>query len=529
MRRLFALLVISLSTTPAHAVRPPAAAIASAHPLATDVGLEVLNSGGNAFDAAVAMTAALAVVAPINCGLGGGGFWLLHRAQDRFETFIDGRETAPAVARRAMYLDPQGNVVPNLSLDGPLSAAIPGTPAALEHLAKNYGRLPLTHLLAPAIRLAREGFATDEFYRRVAELRATTLAGSPGAHAFLDRGKAPQPGFLLKQPELAEVLTRISKQGAAGFYQGAVARKLVEGVRNAGGIWTLDDLAHYKIKERTPLRGEYLGMRVTSAPPPSSGGVALVTMLNILSGYSLASLDAPTHKHLIVEAMRRAYRDRADHLGDPDLVKIPVKQLLHPFYAAGLRAALRLDRATPSSTLPMDAPVKQGTDTTHFSILDREGNRVAATLTLNHAFGSAFVPPGTGVLLNDEMDDFAAKPGVPNAFGLVGAEANAIAPGKRPLSSMTPTFLENERGVAILGTPGGSRIITMVLIGALAFSQGANAAAIVATPRFHHQFLPDSVAYEADALSLDEISGLEQRGHTLELAATRYGDMQAIV
>ncbi len=526
MLRLLVPCVFLLLFFPVHAAQPPAAAIASAHPLASDAGIEILNAGGNAFDAAVAVTAALAVVAPKNCGLGGGGFWLLHRAQDGFETLLDGRETAPRAAHKDMYLDAQGNVVPNLSLNGPLSAAIPGTPAALVHLAKKYGRLPLARSLAPALRLARDGFATNEAYRRAAELRAAALTGAPG---LLDQGQAPAPGFVLRQPDLADVLASIAKHGAAGFYRGDVARKLVDGVRNAGGIWTLDDLAGYKIIERPPLHGDYHGMRITSAPPPSSGGVALVTMLNILSGYPLATLEAPTQKHLVIEAMRRAYRDRAEYLGDPAFVSVPVKQLLHPFYAAGLRAAIRLDRATPSSALPMEVPVNQGTDTTHFSILDRDGNRVAATLTVNYAFGSGFIPPGTGVLLNDEMDDFSAKPGAPNAYGLVGAQANAIAPGKRPLSSMTPSFLENARGVAILGTPGGSRIISMVLLAALEFARGGNADDMVALPRLHHQFVPDQVFYEADALSAEQLLALEKLGHRLEQAAERYGDMQAIV
>ena len=525
MQHLPTLLVLTLLLVPAHAA-PPAAAIASAHPLATDAGIEILDAGGNAFDAAVAVTGALAVVAPMKCGLGGGGFWLLHRAKDGFDTLIDGRETAPHAATRDMYLDAQGNVIPKLSLDGALSAAIPGTPAALEHLAKKYGRLPLARSLAPAIRLARNGFATGEFYRRDAELRAAALKNAPG---LLDQGKPPQPGFVLKQPELADVFKTLAKHGAAGFYRGVIARKLVEGVRNAGGIWTLEDLASYKVTERAPIRGAYQGMRITSAPPPSSGGVALVTMLNILSGYPLTTLDTPTQKHLLVEAMRRAYRDRAEYLGDPEFVSVPVQQLLHPFYAAGLRAAIRLDRATPSSALPTEAAVNQGTDTTHFSILDRDGNRVAATLTINYAFGSAFIPPGTGVLLNDEMDDFSAKPGAPNAYGLVGANANAIAPGKRPLSSMTPTFLENARGVAILGTPGGSRIISMVLLAALEFARGGSAVDMVAVPRLHHQYLPDQIFFEAEALSSEQRSELEKLGHHLEQTGERYGDMQAVV
>lgn len=526
MRRLLALFILTLLFSLAHAAKSPTAAIASAHPLATDAGMEILSAGGNAFDAAVAVSSALAVVTPMSCGLGGGGFWLLHRARDSFETVIDGRETAPRAARRAMYLDAQGEVVPNLSLDGPLSAAIPGTPAALEHLAIKYGRLPLARSLAPAIRLAQNGFATDEYYRRASELRVTALTGAPG---LLDQGKPPQPGFILKQPDLAGVLTSLAKSGAAGFYQGDVARKLVNGVRAAGGIWTLEDLAGYKIKERAPIHGVYHGMRITSAPPPSSGGVALVTMLNILSGYPFTTLDKTSQTHLLVEAMRRAYRDRAEFLGDPDFVNVPVQQLLHPFYADGLRASLRFDRATPSSSLPVDVPVQQGPDTSHFSIQDRDGNRVAGTLTVNYVFGSGFIPPGTGILLNDEMDDFAIKPGAPNAYGLVGADANAIAPGKRPLSSMTPTFLENERGVAILGTPGGSRIISMVLLASLEFARGGNAAEMVTRARFHHQFVPDKLFYEEGALNPEQQIDLIMRGHHLEQTTDQYGDMQAIV
>jgi len=280
--------------------------------------------------------------------------------------------------------------------------------------------------------------------------------------------------------------------------------------------------------ERTPISGEYRGWRITSAAPPSSGGVALLTMLNILGGYDLAKMDETTRTHVIVEAMRRAYRDRAEYLGDPDFVKMPLTQLIAPLYAAGLRAGIRLDKATPSSALPGTVSESHSIDTTHFSVLDKEGNRVAATLSINFPFGSAFMAPGTGILLNDEMDDFSAKPGVPNVYGLVGGDANAIAPGKRPLSSMTPTFMENERGVAILGTPGGSRIITMVLLAALDIAAGGDAASAVAVKRFHHQFLPDAIQYEPDALTPAVIEALQAQGHTLRPLTRHYGNMQAI-
>jgi gamma-glutamyltranspeptidase/glutathione hydrolase len=515
---------------PAAAGHPPAAAVASAHPLATAAGLEILEAGGNAFDAAVAVTAALAVVEPAGSGLGGGGFWLLHRASDGHETMIDGRERAPGAATPDMYLDDRGEPLPRLSLDGPLAAGIPGTVAGIVHLAENYGRLPVERTLAPAIRHARDGFAVDEPYLRLIGFRLEALRQSPAAAAiFLDDGAAPKPGFVLRQPELAEVLEAVARAGFDGFYRGEAARRMVAGVREAGGIWTLDDLADYRIVEREPVRGEYRGIRVISAPPPSAGGIALVTMLNVLSGYELDRLDAVTRHHLVVEAMRRAYRDRAQYLGDPDFVDIPTELTL-PAYAAGLRNSIRADRATPSALLPGIPADPLGSDTTHFSIIDAEGNRVAATLSINLPFGSGFVPPGTGVLLNNEMDDFATRAGRPNAYGLIGAEsgANAIAPGKRPLSSMTPTFLDDGERVAILGTPGGSRIISMVLIGALEYARGSGPETWVAAGRYHHQFFPDHIAHEPDAFSSEEIEGLRALGHELTVINRRYGNMQAI-
>ena len=522
--------MLLLWLAPLQAASPPAAAIASAHPLATQAGHEILASGGNAFDAAVAITAALAVVEPTGSGLGGGGFWLLHRESDNFDIMIDGRERAPLAAHRDMYLDSGGQVIPGLSVDGPLAAAIPGTPAAIDHLASQYGRLPLTKSLAPAIRLARKGFTIDEHYQRLAKFRLQALRASrSSAKVFLENKEVPSPGFIIKQPDLAKTLETIAKQGKDGFYSGPIAKKLVDGVRKSGGIWSMKDLIEYSVIERPPLQGQYQDIHITATAPPSSGGVALLTMLNILANYHLNDLDSSTQKHLIIETMRRAYRDRAEFLGDPDYVDIPVQRLIHPFYAAGLNVSIRLDQATPSSSLPGTPGGDDGAHTTHFSVLDREGNRVAATLTINLPFGSGFMPPGTGILLNDEMDDFSIKSGVPNVYGLIGAHANAIAPGKRPLSSMTPTFLDDGEKIALFGTPGGSRIITMLLLAVLDFAQGGDPASWVSVKRYHHQFMPDAVSYEPNAFSEDEVSRLVALGHILKQRDAPYGNMQAVL
>ncbi|WP_455200732.1 gamma-glutamyltransferase [Kaarinaea lacus] len=512
------------------ALELPAAAIATAHPEATKAGHKILQEGGNAFDAAVAITASLAVVEPTGSGLGGGGFWLIHRESDKHQTMIDGREKAPKAAHRDMYLDEAGNVIRGLSMNGALSAGIPGTPAGMVHLARKYGRLPLAKSLQPAIEQARNGFKVTEHYQRMAKFRLEALRQSSAAAAvFLQNNDVPELGYVIKQPDLANTLELIARQGKDGFYKGDLATKMVEGVQAAKGIWNMEDLADYRIVERQPIRGSYRGIAITTAAPPSSGGIALMTILNILSGFDLENFDNTTQKHLTVEAMRRAYRDRAVYLGDPDFIKIPKSRLIHPYYADGLRATINPEQATPSALLPGVSSPAKGQDTTHFSIIDKDGNRVSATLTINYPFGSCFVAPGTGVLLNDEMDDFSAKPGEPNAYGLVGAEANAIAPGKRPLSSMSPTFLENENGVVVLGTPGGSRIITMVLLGILEFANGGDPQSIVSLHRYHHQFLPDHIQYEEDALSADEIDNLQQRGHRLKQTGGRYGNMQAVM
>ncbi len=528
MKRLGLLLCLVFAAGLAQAAGPPRhGAIATAHPLATRAGFEILEAGGNAFDAAVAVSAALAVVEPYSSGLGGGGFWLLQRAGEDKAVMLDGRETAPAAAHRDMYLDAEGNVIPGASVDGPLAAGIPGVPAALAYLARHYGRLPLAKSLAPAIRLAERGFTVTPHYRRMAKFRLKALRASPeAARIFLKDGQVPPLGHRIRQPELAATLRGLAARGRDGFYHGQVARQMVDAVRAAGGIWTLADLAGYEIRLREPVTGTWRGWRITAAAPPSSGGIALLTMLNILEGDDLASLPAWQRVHLTVEAMRRAYRDRAEFLGDPDFVTIPVARLVSKAYGQKLRAGIDMDAATPSARLSEPAPA--GHHTTHFSILDRAGNRVAATLSINYPFGSGFVAPGTGVLLNDEMDDFSAKPGVPNVYGLVGAEANAIAPGKRMLSSMTPAFVESDATLALLGTPGGSRIITMVLLGILALDEGADPGQVVSRPRYHHQYLPDVIQHEPDAFDAATRAKLEAIGHRLR-RFDPWGNMQLVV
>ena len=544
---------------------PGPAGVASAHPLATQAGIEILKRGGNAFDAAVAVSAALAVVEPAGSGLGGGGFWLLHDADEDRDVMLDGREKAPLAATRDMYLDQDGEVISGLSIDGALAAGIPGEPAALAWLAENHGELPLSASLAPAIRLATEGFVVDERYRRLAKFRLGALrASAAAAEIFLADGEPPGENARVVQPHLAETLRALASGGHDGFYRGEVAQKLVHGVRAAGGIWSLADLADYSVVVRDPVTVRYRDMKITSAALPSSGGLVMALALNILAGYDEDALaldgsnesDAPNESdasdasnasnaprergsgwftldyvHLLVEAMRRAYRDRAQYMGDGDFVEVPVERMLHPHYADGLRQSIRRDLATHSDALASTAAGRpgEGVDTTHFSIIDAAGNRVAATLSVNYPFGSGLVPPGTGVLLNDEMDDFSIKPGTPNVYGLVGAEANAIAGGKRMLSSMSPSFLEAGERVAVLGTPGGSRIISMLLLAALDFQRGAGAAEIVNGPRFHHQYLPDAIQFEPAALSDETLSRLRALGHRMDAKKRSWGNMHAVI
>ena len=518
MNRLNGLLVpvLLLWVAAGIAQTPNRAAVASAHPLTSEAGIEVLGQGGNAFDAAVAVSAALGVVEPYGSGLGGGGFFLLHRAADGAQVMIDGREVAPGAAREDMYLDEAGDPIPGASRNGPLAAGIPGLPAALVHLAENYGRLSLAESLEPAIRYAEEGFpAYEEFVRRLAR-RAPSMSEA-AREVFAPGGEVPVAGDLFKQPQLAATMRTLAREGHDGFYKGALARMLVDGVQHEGGIWSAEDLLNYRVEEREPLVGSYHDVTITTAPPPSAGGVALINMFNMLAGYDLASVDRVTRTHLLTEIMRRAYRDRGPYLGDPDFVDIPLERLTHPYYAAGQRTSLRIDRATPSDSLPGIQPAGSGggPQTSHFSVLDLEGNMVAATQTINFGFGSGFMAHGTGVLLNNEMDDFSMKPGQPNGYQLLSAEANSIQPGKRMLSSMTPTILRTEDGAALLGSPGGSQIITIVFLASLAWTEGADAKTMASNPRFHHQYFPDRLMYEPAALTAEEEEAMQGLGHNL--------------
>ena len=508
---------------------PPGAAIASAHHLATDAGHEVLAKGGNAFDAAIAVSSTLSVVEPISSGLGGGGFFLLHDATDDRDVFIDAREVAPEAATPAAYLDASGELDRDRATNGPWSAGIPGLPAALVHLARDYGRLPLATSLAPAIRIARDGFPVYERLERGYARRAEVMRRYPGSVAVFEAdGDALQVGEVLRQPDLARTLERLASDGFDGFYEGDVAARLRAGVEASGGRWTADDLSGYAVRERAPIEFDYRDWRVVTAPPVSSGGVALAQMLQILEGWDLAALDDATRTHLLVEAMRRAYRDRTIYLGDPDFVQVPVERLVHPAYAAGLRATIHPGKATPSALLPGKPAPLEDEETTHFSIIDDEGNIVSATQTINLLYGSGLVPPGTGVLLNDEMDDFALKPGTPNAFGVMGFEANAVEAGKRMLSSMTPTILVSDDQVAALGAPGGSRIITEVLLGILGYDAGLGAQEVAALPRIHHQWLPDAISAEPGALSPATIAALEAMGHTVNAGEDTWGNLQTV-
>ena len=523
-------IVTEVQANPIHS-QPPGYAVSSAHPLATNAGLDILAQGGNAFDAAVAVASTLAVVAPYHSGLGGGGFWLLHIDKSHQNVFVDAREVAPKAAYKDMYLASDGSVIPGLSLNGGLAAAIPGQPAALAYIAKNYGRLPLKKSLAPAIQLAKEGFPVDKQFRYFSTMddRLAALRNYPATAAvFLKNGQPFALGEKLVQKDLAKTLGLIAEQGEKGFYTGEIAQRLVKSINDAGGVWTLDDLAQYKVKIREPLVSAYHNMLIITAPPPSAGGIALITMLNILSNFHETSFSRVKWIHYIVESMRLAYWQRDQFLGDPDYIKIPVDELISANNAKQLVSLIPANKSLDSKVLQGVNTNQKNRNTTHFSIIDAEGNRVAATMTVNYIFGSSVIAEGTGVLLNDEMDDFSSKIGVNNVFGLVGSVANSIAPGKRPLSSMTPTFLELPGRVAILGTPGGSRIPTMVLIASLLFNDGYGAISMVSAMRFHHQYLPDVLQFEPDTFPQDIQDGLKAMGYRLMPLDQNYGDMQAI-
>jgi len=523
----------SPETTPVKTstTQPTQAAIASAHPLATAAGMDILASGGNAFDAAIAVAASLGVVEPYSAGLGGGGFWLIHDAKANKNTFIDAREKAPSAAHADLYLNKDGSVNHDIAVNGALAAGIPGQAAAFVHLAEKYGQLPLKKTLAAAIQQANEGFPVYHHFQKLVGYRLENLKRYPtSANLFLDaKQNIPEVGQLIKQPDLAWTLQQIADKGFDGFYKGESARRLVAGVQAANGIWTLEDLANYNIVEREPIEIDYKGYKVVSAPPPSSGGIAIAAMLNMLSQYDLDELNNADKTHLIVETMRRAYKDRAEFLGDPDFVDVPTEELVSLERAKTYAASIDMKSATSSLSLKGPKNIKEGFHTTHFSVIDQEGNRVSATLSINLPFGSAFTVANTGVVLNNEMDDFSAKPGEPNAYGLVGNAANAIAPNKRPLSSMSPSFVESDDSVALIGTPGGSRIITMVMLGMLEHFDQQPVSDWVGRSRFHHQYLPDVIQHEPNTFSAAEINALESKGHKLKNIGREYGNMQAIL
>jgi len=491
--------------------------VVAAQHLATEAGVDVLRRGGNAIDAAVAVGYALAVVYPAAGNIGGGGFMTIELADGR-KAFLDFRERAPLAATADMYLGKDGKVVPGLSTDGYLAVGVPGTVSGLEMALALYGTMPRAALMAPAIRLAREGFVleqgdVDMLGTATAEFRKDAVAAS----IFLDHGQPLAVGGKLVQADLARTLEGISAQGTAGFYHGPVAAALVAASKRGGGILDAADLDQYQTRSRTPVECDYRGFHVVSAPPPSSGGAVLCEMLNVLEGYPLRELGfhAAQGVHYQIEAMRHAYQDRNNLLGDPDFIRNPVDRMLDKAYAQQVRAAI--DPAHAGVSMPPGPPPHEGTHTTHYSIIDRLGNAVSVTYTLNDWFGAKVVAAGTGVLLNNEMDDFTAKVGVPNSYGLVQGAANAIGPGKRPLSSMTPTIVSKDgKVVMIVGTPGGSRITTTVLQVMLnVIDYGMNIQEAVDAPRFHEQWLPDKTFAEPFALNPDTLKILENMGHTV--------------
>ena len=505
-------------------------AVASASPLATQAGIDVLEAGGNAFDAAVAVTSVLAVVEPYSSGLGGGGFYLLHQQAANRQVMLDARERAPLAAHRDMYLDAAGKADKDLSLNGATAAGIPGIPAALEHLQRNYGRLSLDKTMADAIDYAQNGFEIDDYYRSVAKRRLEVMQRYPSTSAvLLVNGEVPAEKAVIRQTDLAKTLQSIASQGKAGFYEGAVAQKLVASVRAHGGIWSLKDLQQYELIEREPARFRYGDADIIAASLPSSGGIVLNSIFNMLEQLDHDQAEPVEAIHQLVEVMRRAFRDRAEFMGDIDYVEVPVEKLSSAAHAQQLLKNYSPGKATASADLRGVAATEGGNDTTHFSVVDADGNLVAATLSVNYPFGSGLIADGTGVVLNDEMDDFSASPGVPNVWGLLGTEANAIAPGKRMLSSMTPTFVHTPDRTLVTGTPGGSWIITMNLLGILEFLDGGNAEAIVSRRRFHHQYDPDVIRYEENTFPAATIEALIQKGHEFKVYPWRTGNMHSII
>ena len=540
------MLASTLAAPPLRPTHAPHAIVTSVHELASRAGVEMLRSGGNAVDAAVATGFALAVVHPQAGNLGGGGFLLLRNATGKTH-FIDFREKAPAAATENMYLDAQGNVLPKSNKEssavGYRAIGVPGSVAGLVYAEKKYGKLSLEKVIAPAIKLARDGFPLA--YEDARDLKDDEyLAQFPESKRIFQRdGNYYQLGELLKQPDLARTLERIAKN-PDDFYHGAMARELAAAIHKGGGLVTAVDLAAYEVKEREPIRGPYRGFDIISAPPPSSGGVALVEILNILEGFDLAKFGnrSAAAIHLETEAFRRAFYDRADFMGDPDFAKIPVAQLIDKKYAAAWRDSIDPNHASVSKDLKRPAfselervaqsrpdAIREPEDTTHYSAVDAEGNAVAVTTTLNDSFGSRVTAEGLGFLLNDEMDDFTAKQGFPNIYGLIQGPANAIGPGKRPLSAMTPTIvLKDGKLFLVLGSPGGPKIITIVanvIIGVVDFS--LDIAEAVNAPRFHNQWLPDEILVE-DRLSPDTMNVLRAKGHKLKVEHF-WGDGECIM
>jgi len=528
--------------SPSHASK---AMVATAHPEASRVGVVIMQQGGNAIDAAVAVGFALAVVYPDAGNLGGGGF-LLFRRPDGEVHFLDYREKAPAKATANMYLDAQGNIVPGLSTIGYKSIAVPGSVAGMVYAEQHWGKLSLKQVMEPAIRLAREGFVLD--YAQAQSFQDPQLAQFPESHRIFQRaGNYYHPGDTFKQPELARTLERIA-DNPDDFYHGSLAHELAGAIQRGGGLITAGDLAQYDVKERQPIRGAYRGYEIISAPPPSSGGIALIEILNILEGYDLArqgDLSAQSI-HLTAEAFQRAFFDRAEFLGDPDFSRIPVAQLIDKRYANAWRETIPLRSATPSASLrrpsvfsqldsyasshPQPQSVPEPDHTTHYSVVDPEGDAVSVTTTLNDSFGSRVTAEGLGFLLNDEMDDFSSKPGMPNMYGLLQGPANAIGPGKRPLSAMSPTIVLNHGKLfLVLGSPGGPTIITTlanILIGVVDY--GLNIQQAVNAPRFHNQWMPDQIEVETTGISPDTIGTLEHMGHKITMAHGYWGDAECI-
>jgi gamma-glutamyltranspeptidase/glutathione hydrolase len=507
----------------------PAGMVVSGSPLASRVGAEVMKQGGNAVDAAVAVGFALAVVHPEAGNIGGGGFMVVRLAGGKVTT-LDYRETAPARASRDMYLDAQGKLT-DKSLTGYLASGVPGSVAGLEEAHRRYGKLSWTQVVAPAVRLAREGFVVDEFRSRSIAGSASRLRRFPASLAqFLPGGEAPKPGTTFKQPELAATLQAIQDSGAAVFYQGHIADLIVKEMARGNGNITKEDLAGYRPVWRDPITIKYRGYTIYSMPPSSSGGVTMAEALNILEGYDpLPEFNSAPYVHLVAEAMRRAFMDRNQYLGDPAFVRMPLDRLLSKKYAQGLRAQIDPRHATP--TPPFVTSGQEGTNTTHYSVVDGAGNAASVTTTLNSSYGSAVTVAGAGFLLNNEMDDFAAAPGKPNQYGLVQGEANAIQPGKRMLSAMTPTIVVDPRGRLrlVLGSPGGPTIITSVTEVILnVVDQHMSLADAVAVNRVHHQALPDVIDYERGGLLPDVVAALKSMGHDVDERSGYQGDVAAI-